>query len=545
MKLNIEMQLDKKEVSKKVQSVGRFFSGMVMPNIGALIAWGLFTAFFMESGWFPNASIAVIIEPMIRYLIPILIGYTGGKMVYGQRGGVVASITVFGLVLGVEMPMIFGAMIFGPTSGYLLKKVDKALLKHVRPGFEMLVSNFTAGIIGGGLAIFSLKIVGKFMTDLGNHVTYAVTVIIDRGLTPLAALLIEPAKVLFLNNAINHGILSPIGLSQSAIDGKSILFLLETNPGPGLGILFLFLIYGRGEIRKTTPAAMLIHFFGGIHEIYFPYVYMKPLLIIPLILGGASGIFTFGFFHVGLLGVPSPGSIFSLLAMAPKGDTMFVFLGIMISAAVTFFTGSLFFVKKEKPREKKRVVKNENIATFTNIDYGKVRKIAVSCDAGMGSSALGAGKLKTLLKKHQMQIEVINCPIDQIPVDVDIIITHEALTSRAREVAPFGYHISTSNFLLTEFYEEIVKNIQEGKKQTIREKTGNSMLIKQNIMTGLKSETIEEAVIKAGNCLVESGYVDESYIFSMLQRERELSTYIGNGVMIPHGNFDTRDNIYA
>lgn len=544
MKLNIEMQLDKKDVNTKIQRFGRFLSGMVMPNIGAFIAWGLFTAFFIESGWFPNASIAIMIEPMIRYLIPILIAFTGGKMVYGQRGGVVASIAVFGLASGAEMPMLLGAMFLGPISGYLLKKADQLLMKHVRPGFKMLVGNFTAGIIGGGLAIFSLKVVGSFMTSLGEYVSIAIGRMIEHGLTPLAALLIEPSKVLFLNNAVNHGILSPLGLTQTLENGKSILFLLETNPGPGFGILLLFLIYSKGEIRKTTPAAMIIHFFGGIHEIYFPYIYMKPLLIIPLILGGASGIFAFGFFNVGLLGVPSPGSIFSILALAPKGDTLFVFLGILISAAVTFFTGSLFFVKKENGREYKSTRNNKG-NQIKSLDYSKIKKIAVSCDAGMGSSALGAGILKTLVKKNQIPVEVINCPIDQIPTDTDLIITHEVLEHRVRETAPWGKLISTNNFLQNEFYEEIVRGIQDANKESIRSRDKNVLLLRQNIRLGLRNESIDEAIKRAGNCLVECGYVEEDYILSMLQREKDLSTYIGNGVMIPHGEFETRENIHA
>ena len=334
----------------RVQRFGGFLAGMVMPNIGAFIAWGLITALFIPTGWTPNETVASLVDPIILYLLPILIAYTGGRMVHGQRGAVIASIAVMGVIVATDKPQFLGAMIVGPLAALLLKQFDRALDGRIKSGFEMLVNNFSLGIFGGAMAIgayFGIApLTSGLTTVLGNGVDF----LVERGLLPLASLLIEPAKILFLNNAINQGVLTPLGIDQAAESGKSILFMLESNPGPGLGILLAFLFFGPRAIRPSAPAAIIVQFFGGIHEIYFPYVLMKPILLIGAVLGGATGVGFFLLTGVGLVASPSPGSIIAYALVAAPGDFPVILVGILLSAAVSFVVCSFLmgFGRKEK-----------------------------------------------------------------------------------------------------------------------------------------------------------------------------------------------------
>ena len=324
-----------------LQRFGGFLAAMVIPNIGAFIAWGLITALFIPTGWTPNATLAKLVGPMILYLLPLLIGYSGGRLVYGDRGAVIGAIATTGVIVGSDIPQFLGALIVGPGAAWVLKQVDRAWANRVAVGFEMLVANFSLGILGAALAIVGLLVVGPVVQALSSFVGGVVQAIIDAGVLPLASLIIEPAKVLFLNNAINHGILDVIGVQQSLANGKSLMFMLETNPGPGLGLLLAYWAFGPKSLRAATPGAIIIHFFGGIHEIYFPFVLMRPVLIIAMILGGASGIATFVATNGGLVASPSPGSIFAELAMTPPGGIFSTLAGITVGAVVTFGVASV------------------------------------------------------------------------------------------------------------------------------------------------------------------------------------------------------------
>lgn len=341
-------------VKATVQRFGGYLAGMVMPNIGAFIAWGLITAMFIEVGWTPVAAIGGfgdyagpgltgvgLVGPMITYLLPLLIGFTGGRMVHGNRGGVVGAIATVGVIVGTGTPMFLGAMLIGPATAWIIKKIDAFVQQRTKAGFEMLVDNFTAGIVGGGMSIAGLLAIGPVVDTIMGWAEFGVDFLVAQSLLPLASLIIEPGKVLFLNNAINHGVLTPLGAAQSEGTGKSILFMLETNPGPGLGILLAFMFFGPVLLRASTPAAIVIHFLGGIHEIYFPYVLMKPQLVLAAILGGASGILTNIMTGSGLVASPAPGSIFAYIAMSPKGGLLPVLLSIVVAATVSFVTAAL------------------------------------------------------------------------------------------------------------------------------------------------------------------------------------------------------------
>ena len=311
------------DMKSGVQRFGKFLSAMVMPNIGAFIAWGFITALFIPDGWLPNEHLASIQPYMLSYLLPVLIAFTGGRMVGGDRGGVMGAIAVMGTIAGVGgtegQPMLMGAMVMGPFAGWIIKKFDRFMENRMPAGFEMLINNFSVGIIGMLVAIFGYYVIGPVMTIILSVLTAGVDVLVNHHLLPLAAIFIEPAKVLFLNNAINHGIFTPIGAEQVKAAGQSIMYMLEANPGPGLGVLLAYWAFAKDKATKdSAPGAIIIHFLGGIHEIYFPYVLMNPVVIIAPIVGNICAITWFLITGCGLKGPASPGSIIAFMAMAPK-----------------------------------------------------------------------------------------------------------------------------------------------------------------------------------------------------------------------------------
>jgi len=463
-------------VKVSVQRFGRFLSGMVMPNIGAFIAWGLITALFIPTGWFPNESLATLVGPMITYLLPILIGYTGGQMIHGVRGGVVGAIVTLGVIAGADIPMFLGAMIVGPLAAWVLKKFDQSIEGKIPSGFEMLINNFSSGIIGGGLALIAFKGIGPVVASLSKVLASGVEWLINTGFLPLANILIEPAKVLFLNNAINHGILGPLALDQASQAGKSIIYMLESNPGPGLGILLAYWVFGKGMVKQSAPGAVVIHFFGGIHEIYFPYILMNPRLIIAAIAGGVAGTFTFSIFGAGLVAAPSPGSIIAYITMTPKGGLLAMLSGVVVATIVSFLVSAVLLktskqagdndneleLAAQKVQQMKAESKGNAASSSTEqvqLSKEQVNKIVFSCDAGMGSSAMGASILRKKINAAELPITVINTAINDIPGDADIVITHKTLTDRARLKAPSAEHISIDNFLKSPEYDLLVQRL--------------------------------------------------------------------------------------
>jgi len=458
-------------MKEKIQVVGRFLSSMVMPNLGAFIAWGLITALFIGTGWAPNEELVKMVDPMLKYLIPILIAYTGGNVVYGVKGGVIGVIGAMGIIVGADIPMILGAMLMGPLSAWIYKKYDKAIESKIPAGFEMLVQNFSIGIFGAILAILAFKFIGPAVLVLNDGLAAGVGLFVDNNLLPLASIFIEPAKVLFLNNAINHGILSPMGIEQASEVGKSIFFLLEANPGPGLGILLAYLVAGKGSAKSSAPGAVIIHFFGGIHEIYFPYILMNPVMILAAIAGGASGVFTLTLLGGGLIAPASPGSILAVLAMTPKGSYLAVLASVIVAAAVSFVVGVPLlkaFGKdkdldeaKDKVRDMKLESKGQLKETAATVASGLINKIVFACDAGMGSSAMGATVLRKKLKAAGLDsVEVVHSSVSSIPADAQIVVTHEELKERAAHSNPEAQLVLIKNFLNAPEYDEIVDQLK-------------------------------------------------------------------------------------
>lgn len=451
----------------QVQKFGRFLSGMVLPNIGAFIAWGFITALFIPTGWMPNEKMSALVGPMITYLLPLLIGFTGGRMVADVRGGVVGAVATMGVIVGADIPMFLGAMLMGPLGGWVIKKFDKSIDGKIPSGFEMLVNNFSAGILGMILALLALVAIGPTVYTLNTFLGNGVKAIVDANLLPFASIFVEPAKVLFLNNAINHGVLSPLGVQDVASAGKSIFFMVEANPGPGLGILLAYWMFAKGAVKESAPSAIIIHFLGGIHEIYFPYILMKPILILAAIAGGMSGLFTFNLLGAGLVASPSPGSIIAFMAMAPKGGLIPVLAGVAVATAVSFVVAAFLFKVDKKGSDvdleaAKAAVKDIK-GTAPKADVLKavnVKKIIVACDAGMGSSAMGASSLKKKVQAAGLAIDVTNAAVDNIPKDADIVITHESLAERVMQKGLQAEVITITNFVGTPVYDELIAKLK-------------------------------------------------------------------------------------
>ncbi|WP_345829502.1 PTS mannitol transporter subunit IICBA [Erwinia sp. HDF1-3R] len=566
------------DIKIKVQNFGRFLSNMVMPNIGAFIAWGIITALFIPTGWLPNETMAKLVAPMITYLLPLLIGYTGGRLVGGDRGGVVGAITTMGVIVGADMPMFLGSMIAGPLGGWAIKRFDRLVDGKIKSGFEMLVNNFSAGIIGMLLAILAFLAIGPLVEGLSHILAAGVNLMVQNNLLPLTSIFVEPAKILFLNNAINHGIFSPLGIQQASAAGKSIFFLIEANPGPGLGVLMAYMFFGRGNAKQSAGGAAIIHFLGGIHEIYFPYVLMNPRLILAVILGGMTGVFTLTLLNGGLVSPASPGSILAVLAMTPKG-AYFANIAAIVAAFAVSFVVSAILLKTSKVKEEEDIdaaarrvsdMKAQskgqvgtasaaaNGANGLNSDLSLVRKIIVACDAGMGSSAMGAGVLRKKVNDAGLtNISVTNTAINNLPGDVDLVITHRDLTERALRQAPHAQHISLTNFLDSGLYTDLTSRLVEANRSAgHRDKVSAALsdsyddsqehlfrLSASNVFLGNHASNKEQAIRFAGEQLVKGGYVEPEYVEAMLDREKLTPTYLGESIAVPHGTIEAKDRV--
>ena len=506
-----------------VQRFGAFLTGMIMPNLPAFIAWGLITSLFIAKGWLPNsilggfgnadtvgwqgAATALatgadgatfhqylgLVGPMIVYLLPLLIANQGGRMVYGERGGVVASIATMGVIVGSTIPMFLGAMIVGPLAAWLMKKIDKIWDGKIRPGFEMLVNMYSAGIVGMGLAIGAFFGIAPFVTHVSAWLGSGVQGLADAHLLPLMSIIVEPAKVLFLNNAIGNGTLVPLGVQQTIDTGQSLLFLVEANPGPGFGLLLAFTLFGIGTARASAPGAIIIQFLGGIHEVYFPFVLMKPRLILAAIAGGMTGIATNAVFSSGLHGPASPGSIFAILLQTTRGSYVGVILSVVLSAGVSFLVAAVMLRASRKadlaagdsgdmsaaiaateankgkssavlgymaaPKDASASA-GSSAGTATAVLERPIRTIVFACDAGMGSSAMGASVLRDKLKKAGVSgVTVVNKAVASLEDDVDIVISQAQLTDRAKLKAPGSRHLTVDNFMNSPVYDTVVKEV--------------------------------------------------------------------------------------
>ncbi|MBQ2693812.1 MAG: PTS mannitol transporter subunit IICBA [Clostridia bacterium] len=558
-----------------LQRFGKFLSAMVMPNIGAFIAWGFITALFIADGWLPNERLASIQPYMLYYLIPVLIAGQGGYMVGGDRGRVMGAIAVMGTIAGVGgtegQPMLLGAMVMGPLAGWCIKKFDQFMETRMPAGFEMLINNFSVGILGMLLAILGFYGIGPAMTAILAVLSAGVDVLVNHGLLPLAAIFIEPAKVLFLNNAINHGIFTPIGTEQALETGRSIMYMLEADPGPGLGVLLAYWAFAKDKMTKqSVPGAVIIHFFGGIHEIYFPYVLMNPLVIIAPIVGNMVAIFWFSLMKCGLVSPAAPGSIIAFLSMTPKDKMWQTIVGVLLATVVSFLIAApiIKFTDKGKNLEdaqdqvaaSKAQAKGAALAAGAGIaDPSLVKKIIFACDAGMGSSAMGATKFRNRIKELRPDITVTNTSVDNIPADCDIAVVQEMLIDRAQKSAPQAEIVSIGNFLADPALDVLFEKITSDPVSAVTESMAMeaaaeekaaapaepkpSVMHASGILLQQPSVTKETAIRLAGKLLVDEGCVEPPYVEAMLDREKVFTTYMGMGIAIPHGTSEAKAQV--
>jgi PTS system mannitol-specific IIC component len=584
-----------------VQKFGTFLSGMIMPNIAAIIAWGIITAFFIPVGWTPNAAIATMVTPILTYLLPSLIAFTGGKMVYDHRGGVVGAVATMGVILGTSdstllagrpgSTMFLGAMIMGPLTAWLMKKIDSIWDGKIAPGFEMLVDNFSAGILAAVMAIASLFLLAPVMLLIMGWLSAGVGALIATGLLPLASILIEPAKVFFLNNAINHGVLTPLGIEMVKTSGKSILFLLEANPGPGLGILLAYSIFGKGNAKASAPGAAIIHFLGGIHEIYFPFVLMRPILILAMVAGGMTGVFVNVVFNVGLRAPAAPGSILAVYAQTAPDSFLGVTISWIAAAAVTLVVGAILLrlgkntdegdlVGATAEMEAMKGKKSSVGSLLVGAPVGVIKTIVFACDAGMGSSAMGASVLRKKIQAAGFSdVTVVNKAIANLDDSYDVVVSHQDLIDRAAQKTPSAVHVSVDNFMASPKYDDVVEMVKAANSDPkaseatpvvtaaavapvavettparaivtepapaasaapVATATGEGVLkLSSIVLSGTANDQVS-AIDEAGTLLVDAGAVDAGYVNSMHDREKSVSTYMGNFLAIPHGTNEAK-----
>ena len=580
-----------------IQKFGTFLSGMIMPNIPALIAWGLLTALFIDVGWAPNASLALLVGPTIHYLLPLLIANTGGRMVYDFRGGVVGTVATMGAIVGSDyliaqfnaglaegdkplgdIHMFIGAMILGPLGAWVMKKLDALWAGKVRAGFEMLVDMFSAGITGFLMMLFGFTVIARVVNVIMDVLGTAVGWLIETGLLPLVSIVIEPAKVFFLNNAINHGVLTPLGTADLGETGKSILFLLEANPGPGLGLLLAFSFFGVGMAKGSAPGAAIIHFFGGIHEIYFPYVLMKPVLLVAMIAGGMTGVATNMIFGTGLRGPAAPGSFIAVMFQTADGDHLGVALSVVFAATVTFLIAA-FILRLSRKRDLEKGDAGDLSAAIAKTEANKGKKsdalsslgggatkvtgpitsIVFACDAGMGSSAMGASVLRKKIKDAGYhQVTVVNKAVRNLEDNIDVLVTQRELGDRATALAPSAVAVFVDNFMNSPRYDEVLQMVIDSHAEggapataapTVEAAPQHAAAPEQEVLAAesvVLSGTATDpasAITEAGNLLVAAGGVDPSYVDAMHAREKLVSTYMGNFLAIPHGTNEAKDSV--
>ena len=552
---------------------GKFLSAMVMPNIGAFIAWGFITALFIDTGWIPNAELASIQPFMLTFLLPVLIAAQGGKMVGGDRGRVMGAIAVMGCIAGVGgtegQPMLMGAMIMGPLAGWVIKKFDKMMENRMPAGFEMLINNFSVGIFGMIMAILGYYAIGPVMSAILSVLSAGVAFLVNHSLLPLVSVFLEPAKVLFLNNAINHGVFTPIGAEQVAEAGKSIMYMLETNPGPGLGVLLAYMFFSKDRTtRGSAPGAIIIHFFGGIHEIYFPYILMNPVVIIAPIVGNACAILFFSIMNAGLNGPAAPGSIIAFTMMSPRSSIFVSWIGVAIAAAVSFVIAAPIVKMAgaknlEEAQGQMQQMKAEAKGTAAPAaadaplaDGSAVKKVIFACDTGMGSSAMGATKFRNRIKDERPDLIVTNTSVDNIPADADVVVCQQVLADRARACAPQAHLVAIGNFLADPGLDALYRTLTAVKPAQAEaapdaaaaepapaEEKKRTVMTADCVMLGLQPVSKEDAIRAAGRLLVEQGCVDEQYIDAMLEREKLVTTYMGMGIAIPHGTTEQKARV--
>ncbi len=555
--------MNSKAIQARVQKFGATLSAMVMPNVGVFIGWGILAALFIDTGWMPNAFWNVLVGPILTYLLPALIGYTAGSNVHGRRGGVIGAFATMGCVIGADVTMLVGGMIMGPLAAWILKKFDKAIEGKVKPGLEMMVDNFSLGLIGVALCMLAYAAVAPTMTAITNVLSAGVTYLTDHNLLLLTPFFVQPAQILFLNNAVNHGILVPLGLQQAAEVGKSVLFLIEANGAYWVGLVAAFAVFGKGMSKKSAPGAVAIQFFGGIAETCFPYCLSMPLTILGPIAGNIFSLFVLTTFDGGAIGPPSPGSVFAFYMMTPKDCMLVNTIAYFGSLVVSFLVTSVILKFSNQPDDSGMeadmlVSGNAGIPAGPVVEgrLSRLNKVVFACDAGMGSSAMGVSILRTRLQKAALYPKIDHVAVAEIPDDADVVVTNVNLAERAKMTTQGRIPILTlSNFMDQGQYDNIVKQIKsmlddnagtpkaqaQAPKTTVR--PAIPLFCEDNIILNASFKNKKEAIEACADIFIKGGYTDASYKTDMIKRDADVSVYMGNGVALPHGLSSSKKTI--
>ena len=440
---------------KWVQKAGKFYSRIIMDYIGIFLFIGILSVLFGENGWYPNDHIFQMTSIVYKILIPCLIGYGAGNAVGEKEGGCVAILAVAGIIACSFNVGILGAMILGPICGWLTKYVLKNLVDRFTAATHMLIRNLLIAGLGGVFCVLSFYLVAPALVSISDAIAQAINILIEAKLIVLSSLLIEPAKVMFLNNGLNHGILTPLGMSQAEMQGKSLLFLLETNPGPGAGILLALFLMKKNK-RQQFGAGLFAQVIGGIHEVYFPFIAENLWLLPAAIAGNMAGIFCFVQMDAGLTGPVSPGSVLTILMMAGRDNLGSVLFGIGVSMAVSFLTAVLILktgVDDSKLQKEK--------VNGTMEERKPIHKILFICDGGVGSSVMAAALFKRKLAERGIgDVEVKACAVDLIEEDNDLLVCQKSFARESTQI-PAGRELYTlENLLSTQEYEGLLELIE-------------------------------------------------------------------------------------
>lgn len=513
LKTNVGVNIPNKSSKAKtfklrIQKMGSFMAGMIMPSIGVLLAWGLWTAMFLYDfendvhlGWFNAPMLGRLVGPGITWLLPILIAFNGGKLIYGLRGGMFATFVIVGTIVGTEWifetyiridvngvleapgapNQFIGAMVLGPVSALFLKYIEKPYIEKINKSYDMLVKNFGMGIYGIIFCAIAFFGWGWIMWGITWTMMQVIQLFGDnRWAAPLIGIITEPIKVSFLNNALNHGVMGPIGFNQvqAQIDAgienaRSIFFLFDPNPGPGLGLLLAYIIWTKGENRANAAGSSLIHTIGGIHEVYFVFILAKPKMVLSTMTGVVAAQFIASYFGGGTIATPSPGSIISMIALSPGTQAILInLLSFAVGVGAAFGIATILLLT-----DKKRNAVGES-SSFTISDEGisfsndessateessfigdTIKSIVVACEAGMGSSAMASGIIKKWVKKNNLDISVTNIAVKDLDNSFDVVVTMKNFEEFAKQKAPNAFVYPVDKFIGVGVYDKLFEKI--------------------------------------------------------------------------------------
>lgn len=423
---------------KKLHKVGKFYTRIIMNNIGIFIFIGILSVIFNDHGWLPDKNMYAISQLAYKVILPSFIAYEGGRSVGGKEGGIAGVLAISGVIWHESSAELLGAMLLGPAAGYLWKKECLWVEKYFPSCMQMLGKNMLLGTTGALFSAADIYLILPLLKQTAALFFSWISFLTRCNMTACLSFFIEPAKVFFLNNVVNHMMLVPAGMEQIQETGSTILFLLETNPGPGIGVI-LALFYAKKLHKNETASVLTAHALGGIHEVYFPFILADLRLLPAVILGGLAGNISFHISKAAVKGMVSPGSIFSILIMADSGCRWKILAGILLSAIVSFLTGILILKKtsvyakkysfqkipsssqKETDADPEGALQQEPVQE-ENMRHS-VKKIAFVCDGGIGSSVMGAALLRRKLQAlGKTEINVEAYAVDLVPTDIDIII---------------------------------------------------------------------------------------------------------------------------